>query len=71
MSVVDFGIGKSLMASKYFGSGSMDACDMRKPAKSTDFSAKLNFSGLSTIPDSPSILKNSMVLHQWVSRSVS
>ena len=33
MSVVDVGVGKSLMASRYLGRGSMDESETRNPAK--------------------------------------
>ena len=39
ISVVESGLGKSRMASKYFGSGSMVASDTLIPAKSTHLSA--------------------------------
>ena len=49
MSVLDVGVGKSRMASMYFGKGSMVSSDMRNPAKSTILRAKWNFSVLSVM----------------------
>ena len=43
MSVVDVGVGKSRMASMYFGKGSMVSSDMWNPAKSTILRAKMEF----------------------------
>ena len=50
MSVVLVGEGKSFMASKYLGRGSIVLSDTLNPAKSTLFSANWNLSGLSRIP---------------------
>ena len=46
---MDFGVGKSLIASKYLGNGSIDDSVMRKPAKSTVKRANWNFSGFRMI----------------------
>ena len=50
MSVVEDGEGKSRIALRYFGSGSMVESDTVKPAKSTLLSANWNLSGFSTMP---------------------
>ena len=71
MSVVLVGEGKSFMASKYLGRGSIVLSDTLNPAKSTLLSANWNLSGLSTIPAWPTRVRKSMVLHQCCSRSVS
>ena len=71
ISVVDAGEGKSLMASRYFGSGSMVESDTLNPAKSTLLSANWNLSGFSTMPSWPTCVRKSIVLHQCCSRSES
>ena len=68
---MEAGVGKSRMASMYFGRGAMTESEIRNPAKSTVLRAKQNLSGLSTIPACPTRRRNSMVLNQCVLRSVS
>ena len=53
MSVVLVGEGKSFMASKYLGRGSIVLSDNLNPVRSTLFSANWNLSGLSTTPPGP------------------
>ncbi len=57
MSVVEVGVGKSRIASRYFGSGSIVELDNLKPAKSTVRWANWNFSGFNTMSDLPSSIK--------------
>ena len=71
MSVVEVGEGKSLIASRYFGSGSMVESDTLNPAKSMLLSANWNLSGFSTMPAWPMRVRKSIVLHQCCSRSES
>ena len=70
-TVVDVGDGKSLMASRYFGSDSIVVSDNLKPAKFTSLCANWNLSGFSTMPAWPTQVSKSMVLHQCCSKSVS
>ena len=58
MSVVDAGDGKSLIAPRYFGSGSIVLSDTLKPAKLALFSANWNLSGFKTIPAWPTRLSS-------------
>ena len=69
MSVVLVGEGKSFMASKYLGRGSIVLSDTLNPVKSTLFSANWNLSGLSTIPAWPTRVRTTLGWRQAMSDS--